>query len=172
MKKKDDNAPAATGAKKTRKAPSRRPASRLWTSKKLATKIARLADEKQAGRIVVLDVAQALQVADYFVVCDGQNGRHLHHIAEHIARELKKDGIYRMGGSPAPDDSWVLLDFGPVVLHCFSPKARSFYDLENLWGDCRKVRWQTSKKKVAAPEAVLPPEDEDDLPLPTPRGEE
>ena len=54
-----------------------------------------------------------------------------------------------MGGSPQPDESWVLLDFGPVVLHVFSPKARKFYDLENLWGDCPRVKWKAAKKKAA-----------------------
>ena len=122
-----------------------------WTSRKLATAVARLADDKQAARIVILDVAQAIQVADYFVLCDGQNARHLHVIAEHVARELKKEGIYRMGGSSLDDDNWVLLDFGPVVLHAFSPQARGYYDLDNLWGDCPRVRWRRAAKK--APDA-------------------
>ena len=122
-----------------------------WSSKELATRIARLADEKQATRIVILDVAQAIQVTDWFVVCDGQNRRHLGAIAEHVARELKQDGIYRIGGSTLDDESWVLLDFGPVVLHAFSPKARGHYDLDNLWGDCPRLRWRrTARRKAAA----------------------
>lgn len=131
-----------------------------WSSKELAVRVARLADEKQAAKIAVLDVAQAIQVSDYFVLCDGLNKRHLGVIAEHVARELKKEGVYRMGGSPAPDENWVLLDFGPVVLHVFSPKARAYYDLENLWGDCKRVRWnRTTKKKAGAVE--VPRLDED-----------
>lgn len=126
-----------------------------WTSKRLATAIARLADEKQATKIAILDVAQAIQVTDYFVLCDGQNRRHLHVIAEHVARELKKEGIYRMGGSSLDDEQWVLLDFGPVVLHAFSPKARAYYDLENLWGDCKRVRWRRAAPKPAAAGAVF-----------------
>lgn len=137
---------------------ARRKKSGLWSSKDLATKVARLADEKQAGRIVILDVAKAIQVADWFVLCDGQNARHLGVIAEHVARELKKEGIFRMGGSPAPDENWVLLDFGPVVLHCFSTKARAYYDLENLWGDCPRLRWRRASPKPAASGAILAPE--------------
>ena len=127
-----------------------------WTVKKLAITIARLADEKQAGNIVVLDVAQAIQVADYFVICDGQNRRHMNVIAEHVAKTLKQDGFYRMGGSPLNDESWVLLDFGPVVLHAFSTKARTFYDIENLWGDCKRLRWKAPvrKKKSAGTDAA------------------
>lgn len=122
----------------------------LWSSKDLATRIARLADEKQATKIVLLDVGQAIQVADYFVICDGQNRRHLGVIASHVAKELKQEGIYRMGGSPLDDDNWVLLDFGPVVLHAFSPKARGYYDLENLWGDCKRLRFRRSAAKKPA----------------------
>ena len=129
-----------------------------WSVKKLAITIARLADEKQAGNILVLDVAQAIQVADYFVVCDGQNRRHLNVIAQHVATTLKKDGFFRMGGSPLNDESWVLLDFGPVVLHCFSTKARNFYDIENLWGDCKRIRWQAPVRKKKASDAVSGPD--------------
>jgi len=127
-----------------------------WTSRELAVRIARLAEEKQGDRIAVLDVAQAIQVADYFVLCDGQNRRHLHVIAEHVARELKKEGIYRLGGSSMDDEQWVLLDFGPVVLHAFSPKARGYYDLENLWGDCKRIRWKAPKRKAAAAASEAP----------------
>ena len=122
-----------------------------WTTKRLATTIARLADEKLAEKVVILDVAQAIQVADYFVVAEGKNGRHLKVVAEHVARELKKDGFHRMGGSPLADESWVLLDFGPVVLHVMSARARAYYDLENLWGDCKRVSWRRSTKKPAEP---------------------
>jgi ribosome-associated protein len=128
-----------------------------WTTKKLAVTIARLADEKQAGDILVLDVGQAIQVSDYFVLASGQNRRHMGVIGEFVASQLKKDGFYRMGGSPQPDESWVLLDFGPVVLHVFSPKARKFYDLENLWGDCPRVKWKAAVRKRAAKSAEEEP---------------
>lgn len=139
-----------------------------WTSRQLATRIARLADDKLAERVVILDVAQAIQVADYFVICDGQNGRHLGVVAEHVARELKQHGVYRMGGSPLADENWVLLDFGPVVLHAFTPKARSHYDLENLWGDCPKVKWRRTAAakpaKAAKPAAKRRRAADDDIP--------
>ena len=121
--------------------------SRKWTTLQLAKAVARLADEKLAEKIVLLDVGQAIQVADYFVIAEGKNRRHIGVVAEHVASELKKEGIYRIGGSPVGDENWVLLDFGPVVLHVFSPKGRSFYDLENLWGDCKRLRWQAPVRK-------------------------
>ena len=124
--------------------------SKKWSTLQLAKEIARLADEKLAENIVVLDVGQAIQVADYFVVADGKNGRHINSVVESVASSLKKEGIYRIGGSPLHDENWVLLDFGPVVLHVFNPKSRAFYDLENLWGDCKRIRWQAPVRKAKA----------------------
>jgi len=129
--------------------------SKQWSTLQLAKEIARLADDKLADDIVVLDVGQAIQVADYFVIASGKNGRHINSVAESVASELKKEGIYRIAGTPMHDENWVLLDFGPVVLHVFSPKSRGYYDLENLWGDCRRIRWQAPvrKAKTAAADA-------------------
>ncbi len=127
--------------------------SKQWTTLQLAKAMARLAEEKLAEKIVLLDVGQAIQVADYFVIAEGKNKRHLNVIAEFVASQLKKEGIYRIGGSGLVDENWVLLDFGPVVLHVFSPKGRAFYDLENLWGDCKRLRWQAPVRKSKPAEA-------------------
>jgi len=127
--------------------------SKTWSTLQLAKAIARLADEKLATNIVVLDVGQAIQVADYFVIVDGKTGRHINTVAEFVAAELKKEGIYRIGGTPMHAENWVLLDFGPVVLHVFSAKSRAYYDLENLWGDCKRIRWQTPVRKTKTPDA-------------------
>jgi ribosome-associated protein len=122
--------------------------SKQWTTLQLAKVVARLAEEKLAEKILLLDVGQAIQVADYFIIAEGKNRRHIGGIAEYVATELKKEAIFRIGGSPVGDESWVLLDFGPVVLHVFTPKGRAFYDLENLWGDCKRLRWQAPVRKA------------------------
>lgn len=127
---------------------------KTWTTLQLAKRIARMADEKLAEKVVLMDVGQAIQVADYFVVAEGKSRRHISTIAESIATDLKKEGFYRMGGSAMTDENWVLLDYGPVVLHVFSPKGRTFYDLENLWGDCKRLRWQAPVRKAAATAAA------------------
>ncbi len=143
-----------TGSEKTGR--EKKPTRGRWSSKRLAVEIARIADEKQAENTVVLDVGQAIQVTDYFVIASGKNRRHIGVIAEHVAKQLKGEGVYRMGGTPMQDENWVLLDFGPVVLHVFGPKARLFYDLENLWGDAKRVKWQPRKKPEAAAEPAPP----------------
>ena len=130
--------------------------SKKWSTLQLAKAIARIADEKLADNILLLDVGQAIQVADYFVIADGKNKRHINSVAEAVATDLKKDGIFRIGGTPMHDENWVLLDFGPVVLHVFNPKSRAFYDLENLWGDCKRIRWQAAVRKAKADADAAP----------------
>lgn len=126
------------------------PRTKKWSSLQFAKHVARLAEEKLAEKIVLMDVGQAIQIADYFIIAEGKNKRHLTTIAESIASDLKKDGIHRIAGTPMTDENWVLLDFGPVVLHVFSAKGRAFYDLENLWGDCKRLRWQAPVRKAKA----------------------
>ena len=113
-----------------------------WDSQELARRIAGFADDKKARDIVLLNVREALQVTDWFVIASGRNRRHLSVIAENVAKELKQHGIYRLAGTPMKDDNWVVLDFGAVVLHVFSPQAREYYDLENLWGDCERTEFE------------------------------
>ena len=126
-----------------------------WDSTELARRIAALADEKKAVGTVLVHVEPALQVADWFVITQGRNRRHLSVLAEHVAKELKQHGIYRLAGTPFNDENWVVLDFGSVVLHVFSPQAREFYDLENLWGECESIPWKPA-------DARAPGDDEDE----------
>ena len=115
-----------------------------WDSHELARRIAGFADDKKARDIVLLNVREALQVTDWFVIASGRNRRHLSVIAETVAKELKAFDIHRLAGTPFKDENWVVLDFGAVVLHVFSPAAREFYDLENLWGDCEREKFAPS----------------------------
>ena len=113
-----------------------------WDSQELARRIAAWADDKRAKNIVLLHVTEALQVTDWFVIASARNRRHLSVVAETVAKELKQYGIHRLAGTPFKDENWVVLDFGSVVLHVFSPAAREYYDLENLWGDCERIAFE------------------------------
>ncbi len=121
-----------------------------WTARDLAVHGARLVDEKQGEKIVVMHVGPTIQMTDYFVITKSQNRRHLNAVAEHVSKSLKKEGLYRMGGSSVNDADWVLFDFGAVVLHAFSNEARGYYDLDNLWGDCETVDWRDESDAAEA----------------------
>lgn len=68
----------------------------------------------------------------------------MHAIAEEVDRIMKADGNQRMGLEGYSAGSWILQDYGDVVLHVFTPEARSVYDLEHLWADAARVDWQAT----------------------------
>jgi len=110
---------------------------------------ARLADDKKAEDILVLDLRDLRVFTDAFVICTGQTGLQLKAIANGIVEGLKEGGF----GKPAVDGdrgaNWVILDYGDLVVHIMNPEARQYYQLENLWGDADELDWQSAD--TAAP---------------------
>jgi ribosome-associated protein len=93
----------------------------------------RAADSKQARDIVALDVREVSSFADYFVICSGSNSRQIQAIADEIEVKLKEAGEYPTSVEGYQNAEWVLVDYGDFVIHIFSEKARTYYDLERLW---------------------------------------
>lgn len=104
---------------------------------------ARIADDKKAEEIVILEVKDVTFIADFFVICSGLNSRQLQGIADEVELRMKEYGIYRSGIEGYTDAKWILIDYGDVVLHLFCQEMRHFYDLELLWGDAPKIPWKT-----------------------------
>ena len=102
---------------------------------------ARMADEKKAEDIIVLDLKGVCTFTDYFVICTGSTSLQLKAMADGIRKSLKNEGY----GSPAMDGerqaSWIALDYGDVVVHLMHPESREYYRLEDLWGDGKAVDW-------------------------------
>jgi ribosome-associated protein len=71
--------------------------------------------------------------ADYFVICTGDNWRHIEAIWKDIAEVLKRKGVLPLHNEGTPDSGWVLTDFGPVIVHIFAPTERDYYQLDKLW---------------------------------------
>ena len=115
-------------------------------SRRLAARIAQIADDHKALDIVVLDMHGRWYVADYFVIASGSNPRQLRAIAEEVQREAKAAGERLLGAEGLPVSRWVLLDYGDVIAHLFEPTTRAFYDLEMLWGDAPRVAWKRFKR--------------------------
>jgi ribosome-associated protein len=110
-------------------------------AKKLALLCRKLADNKKAEDILVMDVRKISSVTDYFVLASGNNEPHLRAIADEIA-----DGVMREAEAKprATDGSlaggWLVMDFFDVIVHVMRGDVRQRYDLESLWGDAPKVR--------------------------------
>ena len=99
----------------------------------IAKKIVEVASDKQAADIVLLDIGKVCTFADYFVICTGETNRQIDAITKDLDEALGKAGAPLLRREGAPESGWILLDFGPVIVHIFGPEERAFYQLEQLW---------------------------------------
>jgi ribosome-associated protein len=97
------------------------------------------AAEKKAINTVVLDLREIASFTDYFVIASGTNERQVQAISDAVVEGLKQAGspVIRVEGYKTAE--WILLDYGDFVMHIFGEKARTFYDLERLWRESRRV---------------------------------
>lgn len=101
--------------------------------------IRKLADDKKAEDIVVLDISKLSSLCHYFLIAHGNSDRHVKTIAGHLADEMKKKKMPAWHVEGMEDGKWVLLDFGPVIAHVFYRETREFYGLERLWGEAKRI---------------------------------
>jgi ribosome-associated protein len=108
-------------------------------ARELALALAAAAIDKKALGIEILDVTGKIDYADFLVVMTGRSDRHVHAIATGIeeAMRKKKHAPLSMEGLSAA--TWVLMDFGDVVVHVFQEESRAVYDIEGLWIDAGRV---------------------------------
>ena len=98
------------------------------------------ADDKLGIDPIVLDLAELLGVVEAFVIVSGRNERQVSAIVEEIEAKIKvetKRSPIRLEGHREP--SWVLMDYGDVVIHVFLEETREFYDLEHLWSSAPRI---------------------------------
>jgi ribosome-associated protein len=94
---------------------------------------ARAAESKKAKDLLVLDVREVTSFADFFVICTSANQRQGQAIADEIGKQLKEAGELPVSVEGYDAAEWILLDYGDFLVHVFSEKARSYYELERLW---------------------------------------
>jgi ribosome-associated protein len=105
----------------------------------LARRIVELAEDKKAADIVLLDLGELTTLADAFVICSGGSERQIDAIADGILAGLRDEGVRPIGREGTPESHWVLLDYGSVVVHVFTPPERDYYALERHWSGARTV---------------------------------
>jgi ribosome-associated protein len=105
-------------------------------AEQLAERIAEIASDKKAAEIRILDVRGIVGYTDYFVICSGNTERQTKAIHDAIHVELKKEhGLLPRRVEGEREARWVLMDYLDCVVHVFTPEARAFYRLEQLWGE-------------------------------------
>jgi len=100
---------------------------------------AEFALELKAQDVVILDLRGISTATDYFVIAGGTSDVQVKAIANHIVNDLKKEGVRPQHVEGLRGGRWILVDYVDFVVHVFHPQARSFYQLETLWGDA--PRW-------------------------------
>jgi ribosome-associated protein len=117
--------------------------------------------EKKTQSVTVLDVSNLTSVAEIFIIGSGRSVRQVKAIAEHVRRKLRDLGKKPLSIDGEKEGSWVLIDYGDVVIHLFHDSTRRFYDLEGLWLDAPRILKDFIKEKIAA--AVYEDEEDDDF---------
>jgi ribosome-associated protein len=111
---------------------------------------AQAASDKLGTEIVVLDVGEIISITEMFVLVSATNPRLVKTIAEVVEAALKASGSVGPRSVEGLDDAtWVLMDFGDVIVHVFQTETREYYDLDRLWGDAPVVAWEAERDTAA-----------------------
>ena len=113
---------------------------RKKSSLQLAKLCVKAALEKKAADPLILDVRKLCSFADFFVILSGRSTRHVQGLAEAVEEELRSKRVSTSKSEGLKEGSWVLLDYGDVIVHIFYAETRKFYDIEGLWHDAKRIK--------------------------------
>lgn len=104
----------------------------------LARAIVDLLEQKKGEDIVLLELIQLCSFTDYFIICSAGSERTMKALANELQKEVKMQYAMNTWGVEGESaNGWILLDYGDVIVHLFSPVLREYYQLEELWRDAR-----------------------------------
>ncbi|MCH3971887.1 MAG: ribosome silencing factor [Oscillospiraceae bacterium] len=103
--------------------------------KTLAEAAVKILDKKKAQEIKLIGIEDISSLASYFLLATGTSSTHVKALADEVEFQLKQQGIPASHVEGYRSNSWILLDYGTVVIHIFTKEARAFYDLDRLWQD-------------------------------------
>ena len=108
--------------------------------------IGKLADEKKAKEVLILNLADLTDIADFFVLASGTSERHVRTIAESVQTGMKEEGMQPLSAEGYDEGRWIILDYGDVIFHTFLEPLRELYDLESLWIEAARYRTDEENK--------------------------
>lgn len=117
------------------------------SAKQLAQAAVRALEDKKGQDILVLDLDGLTTLADYYILCTGQSMPQLRALADAVDETLSRLGVAPRHVEGYPSASWILQDYGSIVVHIFRKDAREFYGLERLWADAPRVDPVTFERK-------------------------
>jgi len=108
------------------------------TAVALAAKAQALLEGKKAEDIILMDVRKRSVATDYFLLATGTSTPHLRALADEVQYTLKHEGIPCYHRSGESDSGWIVLDYSDLIIHIFSPEARKYYSIEDLWAKVQR----------------------------------
>ena len=120
----------------------------MVNSLEAAQLMAEAADEKKAYDILILDLRGLTYFADYFVICSGSNTAQVGAIADQILQVLARHGVHASHVEGQAASTWVLMDYGDVVVHVFDEQTRIYYSLEKLWNEAPRVQHRINRRSL------------------------
>ncbi len=105
------------------------------TPKEMVYTAAKALDEKKGREIAAIEVTDLTSLADYFVFATGGSNTQINALCSSVEKALDEKGVSVLRREGYREGTWVLLDYGDIVVHVFSAEAREFYSLERLWKD-------------------------------------
>ena len=108
---------------------------------KLLSACCRALDDKKAVDLLVLELGEASTIADCFVIATGTSEPHLRALAGAVSSTLKEEDASVLGRETTAGSGWAVVDAYDVMVHLFTAEVRDFYNLEGLWRDARRWKW-------------------------------
>ena len=111
----------------------------MLPSRELAEIAVKALDSKKGKEIRLIRIDKITTLAEYFVICTGTSNTQINALCDAVEKELTEKGEEPLHRAGYRGGTWVLLDYGCVVVHVFNDEARKFYSLEHLWADGEEV---------------------------------
>jgi len=108
-------------------------------SRDFALRIAEIIADTPASDTLVLDIKDLSSIADYFVICSGENERQLRAISNSLVEKLGEAKVRPHRSEGSPQSGWIVLDYGDSIVHVFDVDQRAFYRLESLWSEAQTL---------------------------------
>ena len=115
----------------------------MRTPKEVAAIAAKALDDRKGVDIRLLEIASVTTLADHFLICTGTSSTHVKALCDAVEKDLDEAGEPALRREGHRSGTWVLLDYGCLVVHVFTEETRQFYDLERLWSDAKKIDLDT-----------------------------
>lgn len=105
----------------------------------LARQAAGILSDKKGEELLLIDVRECSSLTDYVLLVNGSSPPHLKAMLNDLQHTLKQEGVHAFRKSGTPESGWMVLDYVDLIIHIFSPEARSYYAIEDLWPEAPRL---------------------------------